>query len=173
MCPCATCARPDAGEADAEPLGMAELVQTMTDHVREPERNIEGDFLFAVDHCFVIKGKGTVLTGTVLAGKVSVMDEVELAGQKVLKKVKSMQMFKKPLETAVMGDRLGICVTQFDAKKVERGVLCTPGSLPAMTAIVCKVDKIRFFKSTCKTKTKFHLSLGHDTVMCTATFFGR
>ena len=44
-----------------------------------------------------------------------------LVVKKVIKKVKSMQMFKKPVNTAEMGDRLGICVTQFDAKKVERG----------------------------------------------------
>ena len=38
--------------------------------------------------------------------------------------------------------------------------------------IVCAVDKIRFFKGQVKSKAKFHLSLGHTTVMCTATFFG-
>jgi translation elongation factor EF-Tu-like GTPase len=29
-------------------------------------RPATGDFLFAVDHCFAIKGQGTVLTGTCL-----------------------------------------------------------------------------------------------------------
>lgn len=51
-------------------------------------------------------------------------------------------------------------------------VVCAPGSLPAMTAAVARVEKIRFFKSAVKSKSKFHLSVGHSTVMCTVTFFG-
>eukprot|EP00039_Didymoeca_costata_P009067 m.120119 g.120119 ORF g.120119 m.120119 type:complete len:139 (-) comp14347_c0_seq2:1544-1960(-) len=57
-------------------------------------------------------------------------------------------------------------------KTVERSILCTPGSLPRMQVMICKVEKIRFFKGRVATKGKFHLTLGHDTVMCTATFFG-
>jgi selenocysteine-specific elongation factor len=41
-----------------------------------------------------------------------------------------------------------------------------------MTAAVARVEKIRFFKSAVKSKSKFHLSVGHSTVMCTVTFFG-
>lgn len=37
------------------------------------------------------------------------------------------------------GDRLGICVTQLDAKQVERGLACTPGEVkgPKKTALAC------------------------------------
>ena len=41
---------------------------------------------------------------------------------KVQKKIKSMQMFRKPIDQAKQGDRLGICVTNFDAKLIERGI---------------------------------------------------
>lgn len=39
-------------------------------------RNDSKDFVFAVDHCFPIKGQGTVLTGTVLQGQTSVNDVI-------------------------------------------------------------------------------------------------
>ena len=48
---------------------------------------------------------------------------VELPDLKLEKKVKSMQMFKRAVQKASQGDRLGICVTQLDAKSVERGLL--------------------------------------------------
>lgn len=35
-----------------------------------PVRNVQGNFLLLIDHCFKIKGKGTVITGTVIQGKV-------------------------------------------------------------------------------------------------------
>ena len=41
-----------------------------------------------------------------------------------MRKVKSMQMFRKPIHRAIQGDRIGICVTQFDPDKLERGLIC-------------------------------------------------
>ena len=37
-----------------------------------PKRDPSGPFIFSVDHCFGIKGQGTVMTGTVLSGSVEI-----------------------------------------------------------------------------------------------------
>eukprot|EP00040_Diaphanoeca_grandis_P000625 m.16042 g.16042 ORF g.16042 m.16042 type:complete len:559 (-) comp10843_c0_seq1:245-1921(-) len=168
----AVSARPGGPESATPSIGLTELVATLMAKIKMPKRDVDGPFRFAVDHCFAIKGQGTVMTGTVLNGTVRVGDEIELPLHQIVKKVKSMQMFRKPCQKALMGDRVGICLAQLDAKLIERGVLCKPKSLPAITAAVCSVDKIRFYKDAVKTKAKFHLSVGHATVMCTATFFG-
>ncbi len=34
------------------------------------------------------------------------------------------------------------------------------------------VRKVKYFKGNCASRTKFHVSIGHTTVMATATFFG-
>ena len=73
----------------------------------------------------------------------------------------------------LQGDRAGLCVTQFDAKQLERGLICEPGALPSVTAAIMRVSKISYFKSTIATKAKFHVTIGHETVMGRATFFGR
>ena len=39
-----------------------------------PERCSSGPLLFSVDHCFPIRGQGTVMTGTILSGAVQVND---------------------------------------------------------------------------------------------------
>lgn len=41
-------------------------------------RNISDSFVFAVDHCFPIKGQGTILTGTVLQGQISINEVNEI-----------------------------------------------------------------------------------------------
>ncbi len=61
---------------------------------------------------------------------------------KLTRKVKSMQMFRQAVECAFQGDRLGICVTQFDPKLLERGIACTPGSLPTSYGLIVNVDKV-------------------------------
>ena len=55
------------------------------------------------------------------------LQSIEIASMKEVRKVKSVQMFKRPVQRASQGDRVGMCVTQFDAKLLERGIACAPG----------------------------------------------
>ncbi|KAB0363463.1 hypothetical protein FD754_007619, partial [Muntiacus muntjak] len=89
----------------------------------------------------------------------------------VVRKVKSMQMFHTPVSSAVQGDRLGICVTQFDPKLLERGLVCAPESLHTVHAALISVEKIPYFRGPLQTKAKFHITVGHETVMGRVMFF--
>ena len=53
---------------------VKDLMDTLTRCAFIPKRDSKGSLLFAVDHCFPIKGQGTVLTGTILQGQISVND---------------------------------------------------------------------------------------------------
>ncbi|XP_071960363.1 selenocysteine-specific elongation factor-like isoform X2 [Antedon mediterranea] len=160
---------PDGGEECSE--GIDQLIEELKHQTYIPARDSSGPLLFSLDHCFAIRGQGTVMTGTMLSGKVTVNDTVEIPALKVNKKVKSMQMFHKPVTSISQGDRAGICVTQFDPKQLERGLVCTPGTLPTICAGIISVKKISYFKGACTTKAKFHVTMGHDTVMSKVTFF--
>jgi selenocysteine-specific elongation factor len=152
--------------------GIDRLVDAIKENVPIPNRNIHSSFYFAIDHCFPIKGHGTVITGTVLSGSVSVNQMIELPQLQQTRKVKSMQMFHKPVRYAKQGDRLGICITNIDSKLVERGIAATPSSVPLISSAVCMIKKIRFFKFPCKSNGKYHISIGHETVVATAIFLG-
>ena len=60
----------ETGNSDS--IGMIELIETLKKMTYLPNRDPNGDFVFAVDHCFSIKGQGTVMTGTVLSGSIQV-----------------------------------------------------------------------------------------------------
>nr|CAH0103172.1 unnamed protein product [Daphnia galeata] len=151
--------------------GISNLIETLKQLVFIPKRDASGSFLFSVDHCFPIKGQGTVMTGTVLQGKISVNDAIEIPMLKLTRKVKSMQMFHQAVDSAIQGDRLGICVTQFDPKLLERGIACTPGALPMAYGLIVNVDKVVYYKQIIKNKTKYHITLGHETVMARIHLF--
>lgn len=159
---------------DEPPIGMDALKSTLLALIPEvsAKRESAGSFLFAVDHCFPVKGVGTVLTGTTLRGEARVGDSIEIPHLKVEKKIKSMQMFKKPVDSCARGDRLGICVAGLDAKVLERGLVCAPGTVPTFHAAVVSARKIRFFKSAVRGGSKFHITIGHSTVMASVQFFG-
>lgn len=139
---------------------MAEEVEKITFN-----RNRDGTFIFAFDHCFTIKGSGTVLSGTVLQGSVKVNDSIEIPQLKEDRKVKSIQVFRNPVNSGSAGDRLGLCMTNFDSKLLERGLVCQKGSVLTSNAVIIKLNRIKFYKRDIKTKSKFHCSVGHETVM--------
>lgn len=82
-------------------------------------------------------------------------------------------MFRKPVPSAMQGDRVGVCVTQFDPKLLERGVVCTPGSLHTIYAAIVSVRKIEYYRGALSSRAKFHITVGHETVMARMLFFGR
>lgn len=54
--------------------GIAELLQVLESHAFLPRRHPEKPVVFSVDHCFSIKGQGTVLTGTIWQGTIKIND---------------------------------------------------------------------------------------------------
>lgn len=173
-------ARPGGADSQAlddggdPPIGMDALKAKLLELIPEvsKKRAAGGPFLFAVDHCFPVKGQGTVLTGTTLRGSIKVGDSIEIPHLKLEKKIKSMQMFKKSVDSCARGDRLGICVAGLDAKVLERGLVSAPGTVPTFHAAIVSASKIRFFKTLVRTGTKFHVTIGHTTVMAAVHFFG-
>ena len=61
-----------AGDVPAEGVDM--LIESLKSHTYVPQRDPTGPLVYAVDHCFSIRGQGTIMTGTVLSGSVAVND---------------------------------------------------------------------------------------------------
>ncbi|KAL2919320.1 hypothetical protein HK105_200963 [Polyrhizophydium stewartii] len=168
-----TTVKPSGEMSDAEKALYAPdaVTKCISKLASVPVRSPDGPFLCLIDHCFLIKGQGTIATGTVIGGSVRVGDMVEIPVLGVSKKVKSIQVFRRPVKHAQQGDRVGICLGQMDSADLERGIVCTPSSVQTSHAFVCTVQRIRFFKRTCSSGTKFHVTLGNETMLATAVFF--
>jgi selenocysteine-specific elongation factor len=67
--------------------GVDTLIEVIRSSIRMPRRNYDGPFYFAIDHCFPIKGHGTVLTGTILSGAIQINSTVELPLLQLQRKV--------------------------------------------------------------------------------------
>ncbi len=64
------------------------------------------------------------------------------------------QVFKKPVQSCKEGDRAGICVTQLDPKLIERTIVCTPGSVPTISAAIAAVERVRFYSGKLPSSSK-------------------
>ncbi|MDP2437227.1 MAG: GTP-binding protein, partial [archaeon] len=152
--------------------GLQELMGLLLSRVKVRAPPLPGDpFVLMVDHCFAIKGHGTILTGTVLSGQVAVNQAVEIPLLKVQKKVKSMQIFHKPVKKATTGDRVALCFTQFDPDSLERGLITSPQWLHSVHSIIFQIHPICYFKKPIKSNSSFHITVGHSTMMARILLF--
>lgn len=69
-------ARPGGQEVvdGSNAIGVDILIKVIAENVFLPNRITEGPLIYAIDHCFGIRGQGTIMTGTILSGKVSLND---------------------------------------------------------------------------------------------------
>ena len=94
------------------------------------ERRTTGRFRLAVDRSFTLKGAGTVVTGTVLSGKVSIGDHLVISPSGREARVRSIHAQNRPSETAQAGDRCALNLAGEGVSKeaVHRGdMLVSPG----------------------------------------------
>jgi elongation factor Tu len=115
---------------------ILKLMAVLDEHVPEPKRDIEKEFLMPVEDIFSIQGRGTVATGRVERGRVKVGEEVEIVGLKPTVKttVTGIEMFRKLLDEGQAGDNVGCLLRGVKREDVERGqVLAKPGSITPHT----------------------------------------
>ena len=107
-------------------------MENIDDYIPTPKRDIDKDFLMAVEDVFSITGRGTVATGRIERGKIKVGENVELVGLKTTKTtiVTGLEMFQKSLEEALAGDNVGILLRGIQKNDVERGIVISkPNSI--------------------------------------------
>jgi elongation factor Tu len=109
-----------------------DLMDAVDSYIPTPERDTEKTFLMAIEDVFSITGRGTVATGRIERGMISVGDAVELVGLKDTKAttVTGIEMFQKTLDQGMAGDNVGILIRGIQKTEIERGmVLAMPGSI--------------------------------------------
>jgi len=153
--------------------GLLNIIQS---HIIPPSRwfsnNPAPNFHFSIDHCFSIKGRGTILTGTCISGSISTNDQIEFPTLSMKRKIKSIQVFRQNVTNIKQGDRAGICISNFSPSLMERGISCSPSYMKLWYGGIALVRKARYFNGELKSGTKFHISVGHCTIMADVKFWG-
>jgi len=115
---------------------IIKLMEAVDEYIPQPERAVDGAFLMPIEDVFSISGRGTVVTGRVERGIVTVGEEVEIVGIKDTTKttVTGVEMFRKLLDTGEAGDNIGALIRGVDRNEVERGqVLAHVGTITPHT----------------------------------------
>lgn len=133
------------GDANAK-AAIKELMAAVDSEIPEPVRDVDKPFLMPVEDVFSITGRGTVATGRIERGVITVGESVEIvgmlpAGEKPMTSViTGVEMFRKILERGEAGDNAGLLLRGIDKEDIQRGqVICKPGSINPHTHFKCEV----------------------------------
>ncbi|MFW3589263.1 elongation factor Tu [Vagococcus fluvialis] len=130
------------GDEKAE-AAILELMDTVDSYIPTPSRDTEKPLLLSVEDVFSISGRGTVVSGRIERGTVSVGEEIEIVGIKNETKkavVTGIEMFRKTLEKGEAGDNVGLLLRGVTKDEVERGqVIAKPGSITPHTKFKAEI----------------------------------
>ena len=104
--------------------GMAALREHLNaESARLSGRPAGGNFRLAIDRCFTLAGAGTVVTGTVFSGRVTVGDTLILSPPGIEVRVRSVHAQNRPAQAGAAGQRcaLNLVGEGFDKTCVRRG----------------------------------------------------
>ena len=133
-------------ESEPTPQGtesVFKLLEALDTYIPQPERVLDKPFLMPIEDVFSISGRGTVVTGRIERGVITVGEEVEIIGMKdAVDKttVTGVEMFRKLLDRGEAGDNVGCLLRGVKKTEVERGqVLAKPGSITPHKAFAAEV----------------------------------
>src|SRR6056297_243772 len=132
----------EGDESDIGVPSILKLVQALDEYIPTPERDTDKPFLMPIEDVFSISGRGTVVTGRVERGIVTVGDELEIVGIKDTTKTTctGVEMFRKLLDRGEAGDNVGVLLRGTKRDDVERGqVLAKPGTITPHTNFEAEV----------------------------------
>ena len=150
--------------------GIEELKAALTaccDQVADQRASaIDAPFRMAIDRSFAVEGHGTVVTGSVSSGSISVGDTLEIHPAGVEARVRGLQNHDSSATTVSRGQRAAINLAGLNNANVERGhEICQPGHLVASTILLVQIRMLPGSPRPLKDRAKVRFHLGTAEVM--------
>jgi len=132
--------------------GLPELVVMIDEMLNstEPRRDL-GRPRLAIDRVFTMAGSGTVVTGTLIDGSLSVGQEVEIVPPGLKSRLRGLQSHKTRLDTATPGSRVAANLVGINTSQLQRGdVITRPGGLTPATLMTVKLQLLGYLHRSLK-----------------------
>ena len=145
-----------------EEQGLSELKMILQEMCESlPERGEAGHFRLPIDRVFTLKGFGTIVTGTLMEGKLKKEQNIVLYPENEPVKVRSLQVHSKDADVAWASQRVAVNVPDRKKEEVLRGdVLATAGSLYPTMMVDVKLEILKHTDRTIKHGSRVHVYHG-------------
>ena len=147
--------------------GIEALTRVIAGEVgRTSARDSGGPMRLPLDRHFTVPGFGTVVTGTLLSGRVQVGDPVEILPRGIETRIREIQVHGRKVEQAGAGQRVALNLAGVDRAALPRGtVLGTPGIFEQTERIDVRLALLSDAPRPLKFRDPVHFHLGTARVV--------
>lgn len=155
--------------------GLKELIKEIDDATEEVEaKDIEGHFRLTIDRVFSVSGFGTVVTGTIISGRVSEGETVQIYPSKQITKVRGIQVHEKAVEFAEAGQRCAINLANVKVEEVSRGDVLSKEDIMEPSLIVdCTLNYLKSAEKPLENRQRVKLYHGTSEILCRVMLLDR
>jgi len=118
------------------------LMKNVDTYIKQPIRLKDANFLMSIEGIFMATGRGTVLTGKIESGILNIGDSLELVGGRniIYTSCMGLEMFRKVLDYAEVGDNVGVLVKAVKKEDARRGfVLAALNTIKSYYSFFAKI----------------------------------
>ncbi len=154
--------------------GVQNLVETIERTLGESEtRKDIGRPRLPIDRAFTIAGFGTVVTGTLMDGRLQIGDEINVLPKGLKGRIRGLQTHKTKVESAIPGSRVAANLSGVDVNRVERGdVVCKKGDFETTKLVDASVRMLSDAPSAMKHNQQVKIYLGAAQRMARVRLLG-
>lgn len=154
--------------------GLDEFLATLTDLLKDkPERLDLGRPRLPIDRVFTIAGFGTVVTGTLADGSLSIGDEVVVLPSGEKGRVRGLQTHKKKEEFSVPGSRTAVNISGISLEDIRRGeVVVKPNQYESTRRLDAHFRLLDDISQPLKHNTEVKLFVGASETIATLRLLG-
>jgi selenocysteine-specific elongation factor len=154
--------------------GLAQLITALQNCLAEkPPRPDFGRPRLPVDRIFTMAGFGTIVTGTLIDGKLSLGDEIEILPSGSRGRIRGLQTHKKKEDVSIPGSRTAVNISGISTEQVQRGdVVIHPGDYRPTNRIDVSVRMLRDASRPLRHNTQVKLFIGATEVLARARLLG-
>jgi len=121
----------------------------------------DGHASVIIDHCFDVKGVGTVALGKVVSGKINQYDNLIHMPSNTKVMVKSIQMHDDDVKESISPARVGLSLKNIKPDDISRGdILSTDSSLRIVDELSLNFTQNQFYKNTVSENEMCIVSIG-------------
>jgi selenocysteine-specific elongation factor len=156
--------------------GIDELKKTLAQLARKvAERDATAVARLPIDRVFTIRGFGTVVTGTLVAGQIRTGDELELLPSDHRRmKARGLQVHGHSTQEALAGERTAINLQGIDIAEVARGQALAPaGRLQATQMLDARLQLLTTAPRPLRTRSRVRLHLGAAEIIARVALLGQ
>jgi selenocysteine-specific elongation factor len=141
---------------------LKELVDTI-----EPKRT-DGVFRLPVERAFSVKGYGTVVAGIPVSGLAGIGDQVVIFPHGTTGRIKTIQVYKRNSDSAMVGQCAALNVPQWDYKTITRGNVVTVGEyFQPQQWFLCRLQVLPHNRLRLKNGSEIKFHTGTSEVVAT------